>query len=88
MAEENTQQQNTRKEEFKVSGDEILKKVKELIKEGNVRRIIIKKENGDTLIELPLTIAVVGTVVAPVLAAVGALAALVSNCTIIAERRE
>jgi len=88
MAEQNTQQQNTRKEEFKVSGDEILKKVKELIKEGNVRRIIIKKESGDTLIELPLTIAVVGTVVAPVLAAVGALAALVSNCTIIAERRE
>lgn len=81
------QEDNIKKEEFKVSGDEILKKVKELIKQGNIRRIIIKNEKGDTLMEIPLTFAVVGAVLAPVLAAVGALAALVTNCTIIVEKK-
>lgn len=81
------QEDNTKKEEFKVSGDEILKKVKELIEQGNIRRIIIKNEKGDTLVEIPLTFAVVGAVLAPILAAVGALAALVTNCTIIVERK-
>lgn len=81
------QEQNNKKEEFKLSGDEIVKKVKELIKEGNVRRIIIKNEKDEVLVEIPLTVAVVGTVLAPILAAVGALAALVSNCTIIVERK-
>jgi integral membrane sensor domain MASE1 len=80
-------EENTKKEEFKVSGEEVLKKVKELIKQGNIRRIIIKNEKGDTLVEIPLTFAVVGAVIAPVLAAVGALAALVTNCTIIVERK-
>ena len=80
-------EENTKKEEFKVSGDDVLKKVKELIKQGNIRRIIIKNEKGDTLMEIPLTFAVVGAVIAPVLAAVGALAALVTNCTIIVEKR-
>jgi len=80
-------EENTKKEEFKVSGEEVLKKVKELIKQGNIRRIIIKNEKGDTLMEIPLTFAVVGAVIAPVLAAVGALAALVTNCTIIVERK-
>jgi len=74
-------------EEFKVSGEDVIKKVKELIQEGNIRRIIIKNEEGKSLIEIPLTIALVGTVVAPILAAVGALAALVTNCTIVVERR-
>jgi len=81
------QEENTKKEEFKVSGEEVLKKVKELIKQGNIRRIIIKNEKGDTLVEIPLTFAVVGAVLAPILAAVGALAALVTNCTIIVERK-
>ena len=81
------QEDNSKKEEFKVSGDEILKKVKELIKQGNIRRIIIKNEKGDTLVEIPLTFAVVGAVLAPILAAVGALAALVTNCTIIVEKK-
>jgi integral membrane sensor domain MASE1 len=80
-------EENNKREEFKVSGDEILKKVRELIKQGNIRRIIIKNEKGDTLMEIPLTFAVVGAVIAPVLAAVGALAALVTNCTIIVEKR-
>jgi len=75
-----------RKEEFKVNGEELLKKVKELIAEGNVRRIAIKNKDGKTLVELPLTIGVVGAVIAPVLAAVGAIAALVTECTITVER--
>lgn len=74
-------------EQFKVYGHDALKKVKELVKEGNVRRIIIKDEKGKTMVEIPMTLAVVGTVFAPVLAAVGALAALVSKCTIEVERK-
>ena len=69
-------------EEVKVKGEDLLKKVKELIHEGNLRRIIIKNENGETYIEIPLTPGVVGMVVAPILAAVGAIAALASNFTI------
>lgn len=75
-------------EEFSVNGEELLAKVKSLINEGNIRRIIIKGEDGKTLIELPLTIGVVGALLAPVLAAVGAIAALVTKCTLIVERRE
>ena len=69
-------------EEMKVKGEDLLKKVKELIHEGNIRRIIIKNENGETYIEIPLSLGVVGMVVAPILAAVGAIAALASNFTI------
>jgi hypothetical protein len=69
-------------EEVKVKGEDLLKKVKELIHEGNIRRIIIKNDDGDTYIEIPLTLGVVGMVVAPILAAVGAIAALASNFTI------
>lgn len=75
-------QQDNHQEEFKVSGDEIVKKIKEIIKAGNVRRIILKNEKGEVLMEIPLTFAVVGAVFAPVLAAVGALAALVTECSI------
>ena len=80
--------ENTKKEEFKVSGEEVVKKVKELVKEGNVRRIIIKNEEGKTLIEIPLTIGVVGALLLPVWAAIGAIAAMVTNCTIIIEKKE
>lgn len=76
----------TTQEEFKVSGEELLDKVKNLVKEGNVRRIIIKNKEGKSLIELPLTIGVVGVVLAPALAAVGAIAALVTECTLVVER--
>lgn len=71
---------------FEVKGEELLKKVKELIREGNVRKITIKDRKGKTLIVVPLTIGVVGAVLAPVLAAIGAIAALVSECTISVER--
>ncbi len=74
-------------EEFKVSGEELLAKVKALVQEGNIRRLIIKNTAGETLIELPVTIGVVGALLAPALVAVGAIAALVANCTIIVERK-
>ena len=75
-------------EEMKVKGEDLLKKVRELIHEGNIRRIIIKNENGETYIEIPLTLGVVGMVVAPILAAVGAIAALASNFTIEVVKKE
>lgn len=78
----------TRTEEFRVSGGEIINKVKEIIHEGNARRIILKDEHGKVFLEIPLTVGVVGAVFAPVLAAVGAVAALASHLTIIVERVE
>lgn len=77
-----------KKEEFKVNGEELLGKVKQIIKEGNVRRISVKNKDGKTIIELPLTIGVVGAALAPILAAIGAIAALVTECTIVVERDE
>lgn len=76
-----------KQEEFKVNGERLVEKIKQLIKEGNIRRIIIKDEKGEEIMELPMTVAVVGTLLAPVLAAVGALAALLSSCTIVVERK-
>ena len=76
----------TKKEEFKVSGESLVAKVKELINEGNVRKITIKDKSGKEMIMFPLTIGVVGTVIAPVLAALGALAALIGECTITVEK--
>ena len=75
-----------RTEEFHVSGEKLLEKVKELIKEGNIRRISIKDKNGKFFAEFPLTIGVVGAVLVPVLAAIGTLAALLTECTITVER--
>lgn len=75
-----------KQESFKVSGDDLLKKIKELINEGNIRRITITGKNGKTIVEFPLTLGVVGAVLAPVLAAVGAIAALVTECTISVEK--
>lgn len=75
-------------EEFTISGDQLLAKVNELIREGNVRRFIIKSESGTTLLEVPLTIGVIGVALLPVLAAIGALAAVATNCTIVVERRD
>lgn len=73
-------------EEFKVSGEAVLAKVKELVHEGTVRRITIKNDEGRTLIEIPLTLGVIGTVLLPVWAAIGAIAALAANLTIAVER--
>lgn len=77
-----------KKNEFKVSGDELLKKVKSLIKEGNVRRIIIKDNKNNEYLEIPVNVGVLSAVFAPVLVAVGALAAVVSSFTIEVIRRE
>jgi len=78
---------NTKKKEtFTIHGEDLLKKVKELIHEGNVRRITIRDKNGKDLIVLPLTVGVVGALIAPALAAVGAIAALVTECSIVVER--
>jgi len=74
-------------EEFKIDGKELLEKVKGLIHEGNIRRIIIKNDAGKTLVEIPLTVGAIGAVIAPVLAAVGAIAALVTKCAIIVEKK-
>jgi hypothetical protein len=73
----------SKQEEFKVSGDEVLKKVKDILEEGKARRIIIKNETGDVVMEIPLAIGVVGALLAPYLAAVGALAAVLTKCSII-----
>jgi len=75
-------------EEFEVQGEDLLSRVRELVREGNVRRITIRSDQGNTLIEIPLAIGVVGALLLPVWAAVGAIAALVANCTITVERRE
>ena len=76
-----------KKEEFKIDGRELLGKIKDIIHEGNIRRIIIKDESGKTLIEIPLTVGAIGAVLLPVFAAVGAIAALVAKCTIIVEKK-
>jgi hypothetical protein len=73
-------------EQFKVAGNDLAAKVRELIHEGNVRRIIIKDERGHTFMEIPLTVAAVGIIMAPVLAAVGAIAAIVSRFDLVVER--
>lgn len=75
-------------EEFQVLGSNLVDKVKELIHEGNVQRIIIKNEQGLTLVEIPVTLAAIGVIAAPVLAAVGAIAGIVTKCTLVVERRE
>lgn len=75
-----------RTEEFVVDGDRLIAKLKELLHEGNIRRITIKNEEGNVLIDFPLTIGVVGMLLAPQLAAIGAIAALVTRCTLIVEK--
>lgn len=76
----------TTKEEFKIDGAQLIEKVKELIKEGNVRKITIKDKSGKEVVTFPLTVGVIGAVIAPVLAAIGAIAALIGECTISVER--
>ena len=74
------------KESFKISGGEIVDKVKEIIKEGNARRIIVKNSEGHTVVEFPVSIGVIGAVIAPILAAVGAIATLAADYTIEVEK--
>lgn len=77
-----------RTEEFSVNGEQLLNKVKEILREGNIRRVIIKDKTGRVLVEFPLTIGVVGAALAPALAAVGAIAALLTEATIVVEKTE
>jgi hypothetical protein len=83
-----TDQERQRTQEFTINGDELLAKVRELVAEGNVRRLTIKNEEGRTMLEVPLTIGVIGVALLPVFAAIGALAALATRCTIVVERDE
>ena len=76
------------RERYRVAGEKLLSKVKELLQEGNIRRITIKNDDDKTLIEIPLTIGVVGAAIFPVWAAVGAIAALVTDCSIEVERTD
>ena len=80
------EEQKFRTEEFKVQDDAVVAKIKEVVHEGNIRRIIIKNEEGQTLIEIPLTLGVVGAILLPVWAAIGAIAALAAKLTIVIER--
>ena len=80
--------ENFRTEEFKVEGEKLLSKIKELIHEGNIRKVIIKDKDGKTLMEIPMTFSVVGVLIAPQLAALGAIAALLTEATIVVEKGE
>jgi len=80
--------QATEWEEFQVSADDLAGRVKELIAEGNISRLIVRNERGETLLEIPVTFGVIGALFAPYLAALGAIAALVTRCTIAVERRK
>ncbi len=81
-------EERVRTEEFNVNGEELLGRIKKLIHEGNIRRIIIKDKEGKTVMEVPLTIGVVGVLLAPTLAALGAVAALVTEATVVVEKGE
>ena len=76
-----------RTEEFRVDGEELLRKIKNLINEGNIRRVIIKDKEGKVIFEIPLTFGVVGALIAPQLAAIGAIAALLGEATVVVEKR-
>jgi hypothetical protein len=81
-------EKKTRTEEFQVQGEEIIAKVKELVRQGNIRRISIKSEDGKPIVDIPLTLGVVGALLLPQFAALGAIAALVTRCTITIEKEE
>jgi hypothetical protein len=83
-----TKKKTTKEETYKVEGIKLLEKVKDLIREGNVRSIIIKDKKGKEIIQVPLTLGVIGAAIAPALAAIGAIAALVTECTITVVREK
>jgi hypothetical protein len=75
-------------EEFRVEGEKLITRIKELFHEGNIRRVIIKDKEGKTVMEIPVTLGVVGALIAPQLAAIGAIAALLTEATIVVEKAE
>ncbi len=81
-------EERTRTEEFRVDGEKLIGKVKEVIHEGNIRRIIIKDKEGKTMLEIPMTFGVVGALIAPQLAAIGAIAALLTEATVVIEKED
>ncbi len=81
-----SEEPKVRTEEIQMQGEQIVAKVKELVRQGNIRRVSIKNEEGKTLVDIPLTLGVVGALFLPQLAALGAIAALVTNCTIVVEK--
>lgn len=81
-------EEKVRNEEFRVDGEKLISKIKEIIHEGNIRRIIIKDKEGKTVLEIPMTFGVVGALIAPQLAAIGAIAALVTEATVVVERAD
>jgi hypothetical protein len=81
-------EEKVRTEEFQVDGEEILAKIKELVHQGNIRRVAIRNEEGRTLVDIPLTFGVVGAILVPQLAAIGAIAALLTHATIVIEKVE
>ena len=80
--------ERTRTEELTISGEKLVSTVKEIIRQGNVRRVSVRSKDGETLIDIPLTLGVVGTLLLPTVAALGTIAALVAQCTIVVERIE
>ena len=81
-------EQKFKTEEFRVEGEKLIAKIKELLHEGNIRRVIIKDKEGKTVMEIPVTLGVVGALIAPQLAAIGAIAALVTEATVVVEKAE
>ena len=81
-------EQKFKTEEFRVEGEKLIAKIKELFHEGNIRRVIIKDKEGKTVMEIPVTLGVVGALIAPQLAAIGAIAALVTEATVVVEKAE
>jgi len=86
--EEPMSEQKFKTEEFRVEGEKLIAKMKELFHEGNIRRVIIKDKEGKTVMEIPVTLGVVGVLVAPQLAAIGAIAALITEATVVVEKAE
>jgi uncharacterized protein DUF4342 len=86
--EEPMPEQKFKTEEFRVEGEKLITKVKEMLHEGNIRRIIIKDKEGKTVMEIPMTLGVVGVLIAPQLAAIGAIAALITEATLVVEKSE
>jgi hypothetical protein len=81
-------EQKFKTEEFRVEGEKLIAKIKELIHEGTIRRIIIKDKEGKTVMEIPMTFGVVGVLLAPQLAAIGAIAALLTEATVVVEKAD